>query len=182
MFPTASPFRRIKSIINTSGWEVGSCPVLDTVWGGFPVGSRWALAWVPLALPCRFLLGSRWVPGGLRVGSSRSSMQCKVGSRWAPGGVSLLCHVVWSFGVGSEVGWAASCRHTHQKKSGATTLNGSAELRRLRALGSPKPAPSNTYREETGSYHLASFGHYGNPCLRKARCHLLPSSKTGSCG
>ena len=59
-----------------------------------------------------------------------------MGSGW----VSLLCHVVWGFGVGSEVGWAASCRHTHQKKSGATTLNGSAELRRLRALGGPKLA------------------------------------------
>ena len=60
MFPTASPFPRIKSIINTSGWEVGSCAVLDTVWGGFPVGSRWALvgsAWVPLALPC-----THWFP------------------------------------------------------------------------------------------------------------------------
>ena len=103
MFPTASPFPRIKSIINTSGWEVGSCAVLDTVWGGFLVGSRWALvgsAWVPVALPCRFLLGSRWVPGGLRVGSSRSPMQCKVGSRWAPGG--FRCCAMW-FGV---LGWA----------------------------------------------------------------------------
>ena len=147
MFPTASPFPRIKSSIITSGWEVGSCAVLDTVWGGFPVGSRWALvgsAWVPLALPCRFLLGSRWVPGGLRVGSSRSPSGFEVGSGW----VSLLCHVVWGFGVGSEVGWAASCRHTHQKKSGATTLNRSAELRRLRALGGPKlAAPTVTHIE-----------------------------------
>ena len=69
-----------------------------------------------------------------------------MGSGW----VSLLCHVVWGFGVGSEVGWAASCRHTHQKKSGAraTTLNGSAELRRLRALGGPKlAAPTVTHIE-----------------------------------
>ena len=67
----------------------------------------------------------------------------------------------------------------HQKKSGATTLNVSAELRRA-CLGRPKACccvHSNTYRKETGSYHLASFGHHGNPCLRKARCHLLPSSK-----
>ena len=106
-------------------------------------------------------------------------MQCKVGSRWAPGG--FRCCTMWfGVGVGSEVGWAASCRDTHQKKSGArgTTLNGSAEL------GDCAPwtaqsccAHSNTYREETGSYHLASFVHHGNPCLRKARCHLLPSSK-----
>ena len=69
-----------------------------------------------------------------------------MGSGW----VSLLYHVVWGFGVGSEVGWAASCRHTHQKKSGAraTTLNGSAELRRLRALGGPKlAAPTVTHIE-----------------------------------
>ena len=86
MFPTASPFPRIKSIINTSGWEVGSYAVLDTVWGGFPVGgSQWALvgsAWVPLALPCRFLLGSRWVPVG-SVCSSRSP----ISERWVRGGL-----------------------------------------------------------------------------------------------
>ena len=70
-------------------------------------------------------------------------MQCKVGSRWAPGGFRCC-----AIGVGSEVGWAASCRHTHQKKSGATTLNGSAELRRLRALGGPKlAAPTVTHIE-----------------------------------
>ena len=79
----------------------------------------------------------------LRVGSSRSAMQVLGGFPlgWAGlGWAGLGCHVVWGFGVGSEVGWAASCRHTHQKKSGATTLNGSAELRRLRALGGPKLA------------------------------------------
>ena len=56
------PFPPNKKYYKLSGWEVGSCAVLDTVWGGFPVGSRWApvgSAWVPLALPCRFLLVSR---------------------------------------------------------------------------------------------------------------------------
>ena len=79
MFPTASPFPRIKSIINTSGWEVGSCAVLDTVWGGFPVG---------------FPVGSR----GLCVGSSCSAMQVRagfpMGFRWAPCGFLSLSHAV----------------------------------------------------------------------------------------
>ena len=93
-----------------------------------------------------------------------------MGSGW----VSLLCHVVWGFGVGSELGWAASCRHTHPKKSGAITLNGSAELRRLRALGGPKlAAPTVThYREETGSYHLASFGPSWQSLFEKSQMPL----------
>ena len=66
--------------------------------------------------------------------------------QWVGGG--LLHCFRYGFGVGSEVGWAASCRHTHQKKSGATTLNGSAELKRLRALGGPKlAAPTVTHIE-----------------------------------
>ena len=76
------------------------------------------------------------VSGGFPVGSygsSRSPMQCKVGSRWAPGG--FRCCAMW-FGV---LGWASS---------GATTLNGSAELRRLRALGGLKlAAPTITHIE-----------------------------------
>ena len=188
MFPTASPFPRIKSIINTSGWEVGSCAVLDTVWGGFPVGSRWALvgsAWVPLALPCRFLLGSRWVPGGLRVGSSRSPMQCKVGSRWAPGGFAAVpCGLGFWGGLRGGVGCKLPPYPPKEKRCARNNIKWERGAQEIARLGRPKAccAHSNTYREETGSYHLASFGHHGNPCLRKARCHLLPSSKTGSCG
>ena len=145
MIPTASPFLRIKSIINPSGWEVGSCAVFDTVWGGFPVpaGSCY--------VPARFPVGSVWVP--------RSPMQCKVGSRWAPGG--FRCCAMW-FGV---LGWASRWGRLQvaaiptKKKSGAraTTLNESAELRRLRVLGGPKlAAPTVTHIErELGSYHLA---------------------------
>ena len=55
--------------------------------------------------------GSHWV----LCGSSRSPMQCKVDSRWTPGGFAAVpCG--FGFWVGSEMRWAASCRHTHQKK------------------------------------------------------------------
>ena len=168
MFPTASPFPRIKSIINTSGWEVGSCAVLDTVWGGFPVGSRWAgfpvgSAWVPLALPCSV----RWVRGGLRVGFA--AVPCGLG--------------FWR-GLRGGVGCKLPPYPPKEKRCARNNIKWERGAQEIACLGRPKAccAHSNTYREETGSYHLASFGHHGNPCLRKARCHLLPSSKTGSCG
>ena len=145
------------------------------------MGSRWTLvgsAWVPLALPCRFLLGSRWVPGGLRVGSSRSAMQCKVGSRWAP----VPCGLGFWGGLRGGVGCKLPPYPPKEKRRNNIKWERGAQ--EIACLGRPKAccAHSNTYREETGSYHLASFGHHSNPCLRKARCHLLPSSKTGSCG
>ena len=148
MFPTASPFPRIKSIINTSGWEVGSCAVLDTVWV-VPVGSRWAL-------------------GGLsgRVGSSCSAMQVPagfpVGSRWAPCGFLSLSE--WVRG-GLRVGFAAvpcglgfwgglrggvGCKLPPYppKEKRRNNIEWSAELRRLRALGGPKlAAPTETHIE-----------------------------------
>ena len=188
MFPTASPFPRIKSIINTSGWEVGSCAVLDTVWGGFPVGSRLVgSAWVPLALPCRFLLGSQWVPGGFPVGSVWVPLALPCSVRWVRGGLrvgfaAVPCGLGFWGGLRGGVGCKLPPYPPKEKRRNNIKWERGAQ--EIACLGRPKAcyAHSNTYREETGSYHLASFGHHGNPCLRKARCHLLPSSKTGSCG
>ena len=187
MFPTASPFPRMKSIINTSGWEVGSCAVLDTVWGGFPVGSWWALvgsAWF-LSL-CH--AGSCWVPGGFPVGSVwvPLALPCsKVGSRWARVGFAAVpCGLGFWGGLRGGVGCKLPPYPPKEKRCARNNIKWERGAQEIARLGRPKAccAHSNTYREETGSYHLASFGHHGNPCLRKARCHLLPSSKTGSCG
>ena len=151
MFPTASPFPRIKSIINTSGWEVGSCAVLDTVWGGFPVGSRWALvgsAWVPLALPCRFLLGFRSVPSGLRVGSSRSSRSV----RWVRGGLRVGFAAVpcgLGFWDGLRGGVGCKLQPYPPKEKRRNNIKWERGLRRLRALDGPKlAAPTVTHERK----------------------------------
>ena len=139
-------------------------------------------AWVPLALPSRFLLGSWCVPSGLRVGSSRSPMQCKVGSR--VGFAAVPCGLGFWGGLRGGVGCKLPPYPPKEKRCARNNIKWERGAQEIACLGRPKAccAHSNTYREETGSYHLASFGHPGNPCSRKARCHLLPSNKTGSCG
>ena len=96
-------------------------------------------------------------------------MQCKVDSRWAPDG--FRCCAMW-FGV-------LECRHIHQKKVRAQQHQMGA-FQEIARLGRTKACciNSNTHREETGSHQSpVVFGYYGNSCLRKAGCHLLPSSK-----
>ena len=135
--------------------HAGSCWVP----GGFPVGSLW----VPIALPCSV----RWVRGGLRVGFA--AVPCGLG--------------FWG-GLRGGVGCKLPPYPPKEKRCARNNIKWERGAQEIARLGRPKAccAHSNTYREETGSYHLASFGHHGNPCLRKARCHLLPSRKTGSCG
>ena len=153
MFPTASPFPRIKSIINTSGWEVGSCAVLDTVWGGFPVGSRWALvgsAWVPLALPCK-------VPGGFPVGFVWVPLALPCSVRWVRGGlrVGLPCGLGFWGGLRGGVGCKLPPYPPKEKRCARNNIKWERGAQEIARLGRPKAgcAHSNTYREETGSYH-----------------------------
>ena len=151
---------------------------LGWVPGGFPVGSRGlrvGSSCSAMQVPAGFPVGSRW----LRVGSSRSLSGFEVGSGW------VSCCAMW-FGV---LGWAprwGGCKLPPYppKEKRRNNIEWERGAQEIACLGRPKAccAHRNTHREETGSYHLASLGHHGNPSLRKARCHLLPSSKTGSCG
>ena len=172
MFPTASPFPRIKSIINTSRWEVGSCAVLDTVWGGFPVGSRWVLvgsAWVPLALPCRFLLGSRWVPSGFALGSVWVPLALPCSVRWVRGGLrvgfaAVPCGLGFWSGLQGGVGCKLPPHPPKEKRRNNKKWERGAQ--EIACLGRPKAccAHSNTYMWVTPSC-LQLFGRKYTPFL-----------------
>ena len=91
----------------------------------------------------------------------------------------MPCGGVWG---SSEMGWAASCRHTleeENKNKLAARVQHSWERggQKRTCLGRCKAccARSNTHRGEIGSNHLTSFGNSGDPCSRTARYHCLPT-------
>ena len=182
MFPTASPFPPNKKYYKHQ-WVGGG------LLRCFRYGSRWGgLSWAPRGFLSLCHAGSCWVPGGLPVGVwVPLALPCSV--RWVRGGLrvgfaAVPCGLGFWRGLRGGVGCKLPPYPPKEKRCARNNIKWERGAQEIACLGRPKAccAHSNTYREETGSYHLASFGHHGNPCLRKARCHLLPSSKTGSCG
>ena len=133
------------------------------------------------------LLG--WALGGLRAGSARSPMRFGVGAlapRWAPG---------MRFGRRLRVGcWSERglnlrhhCteirrRHTQQKSVAPVTM-GSARLQGACVFWAAQALlrHSDTYRGNWLLRLSRVFAFLAIPAP-KARCHLLPSNKTGSYG